>query len=69
MAARQNFCRAAIFWSGPFEHQWLLPLHAGAGIITEKDRLNAISYDAANHAYLRIGERVGTAFADGKQLR
>ena len=35
----------------------------------DTDRLNAISYDAANHTYLRIGERVGTAFADGKQLR
>ncbi len=32
-------------------------------------KLDAISYDPANHAYLRVGERVGTAFSDGKQIK
>lgn len=32
-------------------------------------KLQAISYDPANHAYLKLGERVGTAFADGNQLK
>lgn len=31
-------------------------------------KLNAISYDPSNHAYLKVGEKVGTAFLDGKQL-
>ena len=27
------------------------------------------TYDAANHAYLRLGERVGAAFSDGEKLK
>lgn len=32
------------------------------------EKLNAISYDPANHTYLKVGEKVGTAFSDGKKL-
>ncbi len=32
-------------------------------------KLNAISYDPANHAYLRVGGRAGTAFSDGNRLK
>lgn len=35
----------------------------------ETDKLSAISYDAANHAYLKLGERVGTAFLDGEKIK
>lgn len=31
-------------------------------------KLRPISYDPANHAYLLIGQKVGAAFHDGKQL-
>ena len=30
---------------------------------------NAISYDPANHTYLRVGGKAGTAFSDGNQLK
>lgn len=33
------------------------------------EKLNAISYDPANHAYLKIGNKVGNAFSDGNQLK
>lgn len=32
-------------------------------------RLNPITYDPARHAYLTLGEKVGNAFSDGKQLK
>lgn len=32
-------------------------------------KLHAISYDPANHAYLKLGEKVGTAFSDGNKLK
>ena len=31
-------------------------------------KLRPISYDSANHAYLLVGQKVGAAFHDGKQL-
>ena len=34
----------------------------------DPEKLRAISYDPANRAYLRVGEKVGTAFSDGKKL-
>ena len=32
-------------------------------------RLNPITYDSANHAYLKLGEKVGNAFKDGAKLK
>ena len=34
----------------------------------DPEKLKAISYDPANRIYLRVGEKVGTAFSDGKKL-
>ena len=33
------------------------------------DKLNPITYDPVNHAYLKLGEKVGNAFSDGKKLK
>ena len=35
----------------------------------DPEKLGAISYDPANHAYLKLGGKVGTAFSDGNQLK
>ena len=35
----------------------------------DPEKLKAISYDPANHTYLRVGEKVGTAFSDGNKLK
>lgn len=35
----------------------------------DPDKLHAISYDPANHTYLRIGGKAGNAFSDGNQLK
>lgn len=32
-------------------------------------KLNPITYDPVHHAYLTLGEKVGNAFSDGKQLK
>ena len=32
-------------------------------------KLDPISYDPVHHAYLTLGEKVGNAFSDGKQLK
>ena len=32
-------------------------------------KLNPITYDPVNHAYLILGEKVGNAFSDGKKLK
>lgn len=32
-------------------------------------KLNPLTYDSANHAYYALGEKVGNAFSDGKQLK
>lgn len=32
-------------------------------------KLNAISYDPVHHNYLKVGEKVGSAFKDGEQLK
>ncbi len=39
-----------------------------AGVI-DPVKLQPITYDPVNHAYLTLGEKVGNAFADGKQLK
>jgi len=31
-------------------------------------KLNPITYDTVHHAYRTLGEKVGNAFGDGKQL-
>ena len=36
--------------------------------IIDPAKLRPISYDPANHAYLLVGQKVGAAFHDGKQL-
>lgn len=35
----------------------------------DPEKLNAISYDPANKAYLRVGQKVGNAFSDGERLK
>lgn len=35
----------------------------------DAEKLNAISYDPANHYYLKLVGKVGQAFADGNQLK
>ena len=35
----------------------------------DPDKLRPIAYDAPNHAYLALGERVGSAFQDGQKLK
>ena len=32
-------------------------------------RLGAITYDPVHHTYIKLGEKVGNAFADGKKLK
>jgi hypothetical protein len=32
------------------------------------EKLSAISYDPMGHGYLKVGGRIGNAFADGKKL-
>lgn len=32
-------------------------------------KLNAITYDPVHHAYLKLGEKVGNAFSDGKNIK
>ncbi len=41
----------------------------GEGGKPDPAKLDPICYDGANHAYLRLGERVGTAFFDGNTLK
>ena len=40
----------------------------GEGGRPDPKKLDPICYDSANHAYIRLGERVGNAFSDGKSL-
>ena len=35
----------------------------------DAEKLNAISYDPANHYYLKLAGKVGQAFSDGNQLK
>ena len=36
--------------------------------LIDPDKLEPITYDAIHHAYRKLGEKVGNAFQDGKQL-
>lgn len=52
----------------------IVNVSADEAVLDEKgnidpEKLHAISYDPANHAYLRIGGKAGTAFSDGNQLK
>ena len=40
----------------------------GNGSVIDTAKLDAISYDPVNNAYVRLGERVGNAFSDGAEL-
>lgn len=40
----------------------------GAGKI-DPAKLQPITYDPVNHTYLKLGEKVGNAFSEGKQLK
>ena len=37
--------------------------------VIDPAKLNPITYDPVNHAYLALGAKVGNAFSDGKQLK
>lgn len=34
----------------------------------DTDKLGAITFDAMNSAYVKLGEKVGNAFLDGKKI-
>ena len=34
----------------------------------DPEKLGAITYDPVHHTYLKLGEKVGNAFSDGKKL-
>lgn len=40
----------------------------GSGGAVDTAKLDAISYDPVNNAYVRMGEKVGNAFSDGVEL-
>ena len=33
------------------------------------EKLEAITYDPVHHTYIKLGEKVGNAFSDGKKLK
>ena len=37
--------------------------------VIDPTKLNPITYDPVNHDYLTLGQKVGKAFSDGKQLK
>jgi hypothetical protein len=41
----------------------------GADGNVDGEKLSAISYDPMSHGYLKVGGRIGNAFADGKSYR
>ena len=51
----------------------IMNVSANESILDEKNKidvkkLNPLAYDTANHAYYTLGEKVGNAFRDGKEL-
>ena len=36
--------------------------------LIEPEKLSAITYDPVRHTYIKLGEKVGNAFSDGKKL-
>lgn len=51
----------------------IINISADESILTDEridiDKLQPISYDPVSHSYRTIGEKVGNAFSDGKQLK
>jgi flavin reductase (DIM6/NTAB) family NADH-FMN oxidoreductase RutF len=51
----------------------IINVNADESILTDEKidatKLQAISYDPVSHEYLKIGEKVGTAFEDGERLK
>ena len=52
----------------------IVNVSADESILDEKGRIDAelldpIIYDSVSHAYRRLGEKVGTAFSDGKKIK
>lgn len=41
----------------------------GADGLIDPKRLEAITYDPVHHTYIKLGEKVGNAFSDGKKLK
>lgn len=41
----------------------------GADGQIDPERLEAITYDPIHHTYIKLGEKVGNAFSDGKKLK
>lgn len=35
----------------------------------DPQKLGAITYDPVHHTYIKLGKKVGNAFADGKKLK
>jgi len=35
----------------------------------DPEKLQAITYDPVHHTYIKLGEKVGNAFSDGKKLK
>ena len=35
----------------------------------DPEKLEAITYDPVHHTYIKLGEKVGNAFSDGKKLK
>ena len=40
----------------------------GADGLIDPVKLNALTYDPVHHTYMKLGEKVGNAFSDGKKL-
>lgn len=41
----------------------------GADGLIAPEKLEAITYDSVHHTYIKLGEKVGNAFSDGKRLK
>lgn len=41
----------------------------GADGLIDPGKLEAITYDPVHHTYIKLGEKVGNAFSDGKKLK
>ena len=41
----------------------------GADEQIDPAKLEAITYDPVHHSYIKLGEKVGNAFSDGKKLK
>jgi len=41
----------------------------GSDGLIDPEKLEAITYDPVRHTYIKLGEKVGNAFSDGKKLK